>query len=72
MRLVEAQHMAVAIGLVVQAFADDHLGHGDQRGGVGRGLDEDVLVGERRLVRVRLGSTQTMRTPFFLASFRYW
>ena len=24
------------------------------------------------LVRVRRGSTQTMRTPFFFASFRYW
>ena len=47
MRLVEAQHMAVAEGLVVQALAHDHLGHGDQGGGVGRRFYEDVLVGQR-------------------------
>ena len=46
-RLVEAQHMAVAVGLVVQALAHDHVGHGDKGGGVGRRLDEDVLVGQR-------------------------
>lgn len=39
--------MAVAPGLVVQALAHDHPGHGDEGGGVGRGLDEDVLVGQR-------------------------
>ena len=47
MRLVEAQHVAVAVGLVVQALAHDDVGHGDQGGGVGRRLDEDVLVGQR-------------------------
>jgi hypothetical protein len=31
----------------VQALAHDHVGHRDQRGGVGRRLDEDVLVGQR-------------------------
>ena len=46
--LVEAQHVGIAIGLVVQALARDHIGHGDQRRGVGRGLDEDVLVGQHR------------------------
>ena len=47
MRLVEAQHVAVAISLVVQAFAHDDIGHGDQRRGIGRRLDEDVFLGKR-------------------------
>jgi hypothetical protein len=47
MRVVEAQHMTIAIGLVVKTLAHDHLRHGDQGGRIGRGPDEDVLVGER-------------------------
>ena len=38
--------MAVAIGLVVQAFTYRDIGHGDQRRGIGRGLDEDMLIGQ--------------------------
>ena len=45
-RLVEAQHVAVEIGLIVPPLGEDHVGHRDQRGGVGRGPDEHVLVRE--------------------------
>ena len=45
--LVEPQHVAVAKGLIVQAFTDDDVGHGDQRGGVGGRPDENMLVGEQ-------------------------
>ena len=34
------------IGLIVQPLAGDHVGHGDEGGGVRRGPDEDVLVGQ--------------------------
>ena len=46
MRVVEAQHMAVAIGLVVQSLAHDHVCHREQGGGIGRRPDEDMLVGQ--------------------------
>src|SRR5207248_2763262 len=46
-RLVEAGHVAVEERLVVQPLGDDDVRHGDERGGIGRRPDEDVLVGQR-------------------------
>jgi hypothetical protein len=46
MRLVEAQHVPVQIGLIVQALGHHHVGHREQGRGVRGRADEDVLVGQ--------------------------
>ncbi|OIQ66356.1 hypothetical protein GALL_520760 [mine drainage metagenome] len=38
--------MAVAISPIVQVFRYDHIGHGDQRGCVGGGANEHMLIGQ--------------------------
>src|SRR5262249_59885437 len=44
--LVEPEDVTIQIGLVLKPLARDHVGHGDERRGVGRGTDEHVLVGQ--------------------------
>ena len=70
MRLIEAQHMTIAIRLIVQSLGTITC-HRDQRRGIGRRPDEDCSSANCRLVIVRRGSTQTILVPFCFAAFRY-